>query len=95
MSDPVNPAPHDATMLIDAIRRALAGIPEIHRKAALKHATEAVWQELVAQSEHAKEASRQAGPEPGAKAAAATDAIQEFTPATTTADAPRGPSNER
>jgi hypothetical protein len=86
MAGQVNPAPRDTAVLTEAIKKALAGIPEIHRKAALKHATEAVWQELIAQSEHAKAAAREAPPELGAKAAAATNAIQEMTEATASAD---------
>jgi len=77
MPDHGNAAPQDTERLVAAIRQALAGMPEIHRKAALKHATETVWTDLIDRSEHAKQAAREAGPEPGAKAAAATAAIQE------------------
>lgn len=77
MPESGNAAPQETERLVAAIRQALAGIPEIHRKAALKHATEAVWTDLIGQSEHAKQASRAAGAEPGAKAAAATAAMQE------------------
>jgi hypothetical protein len=95
MSGQANPAPRDTAVLIEAIRKTLAGIPEVYRKAALKHATETVWQELIAQSEHAKAAAREAPPELGAKAAAATSAIQEVTEAAANADGPPGPSNMR
>jgi len=77
MPDHGNAAPQDTERLIAAIRQALSAIPEVHRKAALKHASETIWNELIDQSEHAKQAARVAGPEPGAKAAAATAAIQE------------------
>ena len=77
MAEHDNPAQRDTTALFDAIRAALAGIPEVHRKAALKHATEMVWAELIDQSEQGKAAARQAPSEPGAKAAAATAAMQE------------------
>jgi hypothetical protein len=71
-------AEQETAALIAAMKSALSTIPEVHRKAALKHASEAVWAELIDQSEHAKAASREAPPELGAKAAAATAAIQEL-----------------
>jgi len=74
MQNQGNAAPGDTVVLIQAIRTALAGIPEVHRKAAFKHASETIWQELIEDSEHAKAASRNAPPELGAKAAAATAA---------------------
>ncbi|MFL5281258.1 MAG: hypothetical protein ACJ8AW_09720 [Rhodopila sp.] len=77
MLDHRNAAPQDTERLITAIRAVLLEIPEIYRKAALKHATETVWNDLIDQSEHAKQAAREAGPELGAKAAAATAAIQD------------------
>jgi hypothetical protein len=95
MSGQANPAPRDTAVLIEAIRKTLAGIPEVYRKAALKHATETVWQDLIAQSEHAKAAAREAPPELGAKAAAATSAIQEVAEAAASGDGVPGPSNMR
>jgi hypothetical protein len=95
MSGQANPAPRDTAVLVEAIRKTLAGIPEVHRKAALKHATETVWQGLIAQSEHAKAAAREAPPELGAKAAAATSAIQEMTEAASSSDGVPDPSNMR
>jgi hypothetical protein len=78
MADNATSAPRETAVLVEAIKSALSTIPEVHRKAALKHASEAVWAELIERSEHAKAASRQAPPELGAKAAAATAAIQEL-----------------
>ena len=79
MPDHANLAPRDTAFLVEAIKSALASIPEVHRKSALKHATDIVWEELIAQAEHAKIAAREAPSELGAKAAAATAAIQELT----------------
>jgi len=93
MSGQANPAPRETAVLVEVIRRTLAGMPEVHRKAALKHATETVWQDLIAQSEHAKAAARKAPPELGAKAAAATSAIQELTGGPAPADGVTGPPN--
>jgi NAD-dependent oxidoreductase involved in siderophore biosynthesis len=76
MSEHANPAPQDTERLVAAIRETLAGIPEIHRKAVFKHATEAVWRDLIDQAEQAKAAARQAGPDSSAKAAAATGAYR-------------------
>jgi len=77
MPDHGNAAPQDTERLAAAIRRTLAEIPAIYRKVALKHATETVWNELIDQSEQGKQAAREAGPELGAKAAAATEAMQQ------------------
>ncbi|HYZ24051.1 MAG TPA: hypothetical protein VE690_18025 [Rhodopila sp.] len=76
MSEHTSPAPHDTERLINAIRQALTTIPEVHRKAAFKHATDAVWRDLIEQAEHAKAASREAGPDAAAKSAAATNAYR-------------------
>lgn len=79
MADHANPAPADTDRLAAAIRQTLASVPEVHRKAAFKHATDLVWRELIDQSEQAKVASREAGSAPGAKAAAAADVIRRST----------------
>jgi hypothetical protein len=81
MADHANPAPPETAVVIEAIKSALATIPKVRRKAALKHASEAVWAELIDQSEHAKVASREAPSEPGAKAAAATAVIHDLAEA--------------
>lgn len=70
-------APRDTERLVAAIWHTLGDIPEVYRKAVLKHASETVWQQLIEQSEQGKQAAREAGPELGAKAAAATAAIRQ------------------
>ena len=89
MPDHANLVPDETHRLIEAIRQGLADIPEIHRKAAMKHATEAIWHELIDQAEHAKAASRQAGPDTGAKANAAATVIRDMTGAPAETDAAR------
>lgn len=74
------PAPRGTRALTSAILAALEVIPEINRKAAFRHATLAVREKLIAQSEKAKAASRRAPALPGAKRRAAVAAIREETP---------------
>lgn len=72
-----DPAPRHTQALIEALRAALAEMPEIYRKSALKHASEAMWAELIEQSEDAKQAAREAPPELGAKATRATEVLRQ------------------
>lgn len=71
-----NSVPYETTRLVQAIRHALAEVPEIHRKAALKHASETLQRELIEQSEQAKVAARDAGPDLHAKSEAAAQTIR-------------------
>jgi hypothetical protein len=75
----MDPVPHETARVVEAIQHALVEVPEIHRKAALKHASEMVQRQLIAQSEQAKTASREAGPDSHAKSDAATRTIREMT----------------
>ncbi len=76
MAGSANPAPRGTRALTSTIMDALARIPEVHRKAAFKHATAAVKEKLTAQAEKAKRASRKAPALPGAKRAAAVAATR-------------------
>jgi hypothetical protein len=79
MTSSMDPVPYDTARVVEAIQHALDEVPEIHRKAALKHASETVQRQLIAQSEQAKTASREAGPDPQAKSDAATRTIRDMT----------------
>jgi len=68
--------PRGTQSLVNAIMAALEAIPEVNRKAAFRHATVAVREKLIAQSEKAKVASRRAPAVPGAKRRAAVAAIR-------------------
>ncbi|PWC29791.1 hypothetical protein [Teichococcus aestuarii] len=88
-STPAKPAPRGTRALTSAILAALEGIPEVHRKAAFRHATVAVREKLIAQSEKAKAAARRAPALPGAKRRAAVASIREDTAREDTAKPPR------
>jgi len=68
--------PRGTRSLVNAIMAALEALPEVNRKAAFRHATMAVREKLIAQSEKAKAASRRAPAVPGAKRRAAVAAIR-------------------
>ena len=76
MPSPPSPPPRGTRTLVNAILAALEAIPEVNRKAAFRHASLAVRERLIAQSEKAKAASRQAPSVPGAKRRAAVAAIR-------------------
>lgn len=79
MTSSNDPVPNETARVVEAIRHALAEVPEIHRKAALKHASETVQRQLIDQAEQAKTASREAGPDSHAKADAAAQTIRRMT----------------
>jgi len=72
-----SPAPRGACKLVGTIMGAITEIPEMHRKAAFKHAAAAVREQLIAQAERAKLASWKAPVVPGAKRIAAVGVIRE------------------
>jgi hypothetical protein len=79
MTSSMNPVPYETARVVEAIQHALGEVPEIHRKAALKHASETVQRQLIEQSEQAKTASREAGPDSQAKSDAAIQTIRQMT----------------
>lgn len=79
MTSSNDPVPNETARVVEAIQHALADVPEIHRKAALKHASEAVQRQLIEQAEQAKTASRAAGSDPRAKSDAAAATIRRMT----------------
>ncbi|MDJ0386633.1 hypothetical protein QMO56_00785 [Roseomonas sp. E05] len=76
MASPPSTPPRGTRTLVKAILAALEAVPEVNRKAAFRHASMAVREKLIAQSEKAKAASRQAPAVPGAKRRAAVAAIR-------------------
>jgi hypothetical protein len=69
--------PRGTRALARRIMAALEPVPPIHRKMVFHHAVAEVQSILIAQSEKAKVAARQAAPNPSAKQAAATAAIRQ------------------
>jgi len=76
MATPSSSPPRGTRSLVNAILAALDAIPAVNRKSAFRHACMAVREKLIAQSEKAKVASRQAPAVPGAKRRAAVAAIR-------------------
>jgi hypothetical protein len=83
--------PRGTRALARRILAALEPVPPIHRKMVFHHAVAEVQNVLIAQSEKAKVAARQAAPNPTAKQAAATAAIQQADRASQ-ATGPRRPA---